>query len=939
MRTGRSGEWNGNAWTAGIIGHELERTRLRDLVAALAEGVGGAILVSGRAGTGKSELVRYVQAFASARPAPKDSGITLAHVVGAESERAWAYSGLHLVLSGVIGALDVERLRQMAPRVDALLARLNDQSASYDVARQVQGLIAGVDTPMLLTVDDAHLLDVWSQEVLGFVARRLRSVPVLMLVTADGSEDMAPFNGLAAVTLDDLSPSDAIRLIHRAVGPHVSSRAAESIVERVGGNPGALLDVVHRIPHDQLTGSVPLDRHLPRSPVLLAHRRHELDGLEPAQRHALLLAEASEDRTLAPVLSALREHGETLATWLLDEHVVEADGDHYALRRPVTASVVWQEATFSERSRAHQALAAAYGERDPDQRLWHLAQLLHHGDAEHAADLQHAAERAVVRGELARALSFAREAVRLTDEVSARVERLLLLGRLCLLSGCFGEVIGIAQERFRLDTTAPQRADLALLEARARCLLDGDVAAGLITRHAEELADDDPNRAARLNLFAVSAYARRLEQAEADRFLAVAERYAAYFDGATHRMYRRASACLASISGDLGRALDLIDDDMVASDVFSEAEQRICRAWVLTRAERFDAARSLLVAVTRDRRLRDSPLLMGEAYAALAVLETHAGRPVAARDAGTQGRRLGAGGVSSAVLSAHMVRTHALLGDEEAAWERHREAAERARRHSDGWITAALQAEAGSVLLLAGRYEESVATLERARRVALEHSDPSILAVEPDYIEACVHAGDLDRAEDALAEYEGRVLKTPTVWAQHTLARCRALVAEGEESVELFKVALETGVEDTSPVEVARTMLCLGDRLRRMRHRAESAGWLRRARVLAQECGAAALAELADRELYASGHHSSPSEVTWDAYEDRLTPAERRVSELVAAGRRNREIATDLYVSVRTVEAHLSRIYRKVGVRSRAELASLVSMARDELDDRRRPGD
>ncbi len=860
-------------------------------------------------------------------------------MVGAETERQWAYSGLHLVLSALVGSLDPGEQQELEPKAEDLLDSLTEEANAYDVARRLQALIGRVSSPVLLSVDDAHLLDARSQEVLGFVARRLRSVPLAMILAADRSGDVAPFNGLATVGLDELSPSEAVRLVQRAGGSQMSPRVAAAIAGRVGGNPGALLDVVSRIPAEQRTGQMPLERHLPRSPVLEAPLREELGRLEAAQRHALLVVAANEDRKLAPVLNALREHGEGLLAWLMNEHLTEIDGE-FGLQRPVVPSVVWHAASLAERSRAHEALAAAYDGRDSEQQLWHLAQLRHDEDDERAAELRRAADHALARGELDRALAFAREAVRLTARDSERVERLLLAGRLALFAGSFQEVIGVAQERFRLDTSVQQRADLALLEARARNMLDGDVAAGLITRHVEELADVDPNRAARMNLFAVFAYAARMEQAEADRFLTVAERYAGHFDDATHLMYRRASAWLASISGDLSRALDLLDDTAGPEDIFAEAEQRIYRATVLLRAERFDTARRLLRGIIRDVRLRESPLLMSAAHAALTVLEAKAGHLVTARDAGNEGRRLGAGGIWRAILPASMVRTYALLGEEELAWACHRDAVERARRHSDGWTTALLQFEAGGLLLAQGRFDEAIATLERARRFALEHVDPSLLPVEPDYIEACVRAGDLRRAEIALTEFEERVMKTPTVWAQHALARCRALVAEGDESIGLFKVALETVTEALSPVELAKTTLCLGERLRRLRQRLEAAGWLRRAKVLAQECAAVALVDLAEQELRASGRYSSGRGDTWDAHVEGLTPAERRVADLVAAGKRNREIAADLFVSVRTVEAHLSRMYRKIGVRSRSELASLVTSTNDDhLDDESAPGE
>lgn len=893
----------------GLIGRGEERAWLRRLVAGLAAGRGGAVVVTGPAGIGKSALLRDT-ARSVRSAADEEPAVRVAHVVGAAAEQAWPFAGLHLVLSGLQAAGVLDQGRDLAGRVAGA-------QSSYDAARNAQELIGGVTEPVLLLVDDAHLLDVQSREVLGFVARRLSAGPVGMVLVADAAAAAGPFQGLHQLRLAELPRDEAVELVLRAGGPHLLRRVATQLASRVGGNPRGLLDVVERIPDAQRRGRAELDRYLPPSPVLQALQLPELDELDEARRFALLVATGGDDANLAAVLRALEGHGEALTAWLLSEHLLPSD-THVVLRRPAVRSLIWQAATPAERARAHEALAAAYGESDRDQRLWQLAQARHE-DAELAAELQRAARELRDRGQLERAVAFARAAVRLTPAGDDGVDGLLLTGDLALLTGRVDEAVELSQERFRRDTTPRQRADLALLEVRARGLLDGGVATGLVTRHVAEMSDADPGRAARLALTAAVGMAARMEEAEAARFLSVAEQFAGRVDDATRGVQRRAAAQVASVSGDLPTSLELIAADTALADPFEEAERVIGHAQVLIRAERYGEARELLQVVTAEGRFAESPPLLAAAYSALSRLELRAGRIAPARAAVAAWDRVIAEAVFRATVPAHFIRVHALAGEFDQAWEWRRRAGDGSRRHGDAWTTALALAETGALLLLMGRLDEAVSSLDHARRYALQHADPATMAIEPDFVEACVRAGDMERATAALAEFELRVARAPSAWAQHALRRCQGLVGEGEEAVAVLEAAVGDAV---SPVEVARTKLCLAERLRRQGRRLESRRWFQRARVLAHQCGAMALVLRAEEELGASG---GPAAAVVQL--ENLTEAEWRIASLVAAGRRNREIAAELFVSVRTVEVHLGRIYRKVGVRSRTELASAVIVA------------
>ncbi|WP_165367834.1 helix-turn-helix transcriptional regulator [Phytoactinopolyspora endophytica] len=905
------GDWGG------LVGRTAEVRRAGEVVERLKSGAGGAMVIAGPAGIGKSALLREMAVTIRGSGEGERSEIALAHVVAAEAEREWPYSGVHLVLSGMTGALDSSGQTDIAARGRELLADVRDGVVPYDVATRTQAFLAEMASPLLVVIDDAHLLDGLSQEVLGFVSRRLGSVPAAMMLSTRLSGGAGPFHALPTMELDELPFSDAVRLVRRAAGPGRPRRVAEQIAARAGGNPRLLLDVVGRIPDAQLAGRMQLDRYLPRSSVLEA-QCWEVSELDDARRMALTVAAASEDGRLTPVLHALRAYDGTVTEWLLDEHLTEFDGQ-FAFRRPAAASMAWHLASHRERQEAHAALASAYDAKDRGQQLWHLAQSRYDEDAEIAAELRHASGECLGHGELERATAYARESVRLTPNDAERVDRLVYAGGLALFDGRVEDAIQIARERFRVDTTVQQRADLALLEVRARSLLDGDVAAGVITRHVQEVADADPNRAARLNLFAAFGFACRMEPAEAARFLSLAEMYEEHFDEGTRAVHGRIAAWLASINGDPGGAAALLVVGALGDDVLTEADAHVAHAMTLVRLERFDAARRLLQAITLDGRIGESPLLRGSSLAVLTILEAKAGRLVAARDAAAAWEETGIGGAWRAVVPAYMVRVHGLMGDDEPAWRSRDRSVDRSRRHGDWWATALAQAESGALLLVRGQLDAAMSVLDHARRYALEYADPSILGAEPDYIEACARSGEIRSGASALAEFEQRTLKAPTAWARHTLARCRALLSEGEASLALFDDAVRV-TADVSPVEMARTALCYGERLRRMGRRIEAASWLHRAMVMAEECGAAALVVRTEAELRATGRRTTVETVDIDD----LTEAEQRIAALVVEGRRNREIAATLFVSVRTVETHLSRIFRKLGVRSRTELAAAL---------------
>ncbi|WP_129667411.1 LuxR family transcriptional regulator [Phytoactinopolyspora endophytica] len=913
-----------------LVGRTDELRMGCDLVDALLAGRGGSMVITGSSGVGKTALARAIAAEAQS-PRYDAARIAVSMVTAAESERDWPYSGLHLVVSGMVGALSPGDQPGVETLVAELFGRLDEASGPREVAMELLPLIGAMEQPVLAAVDDAQFLDARSHEALGIIARRLGALSLTLVVVGEWSAGSAPvLDGLPTLRLRELASEDVVDLLQGAY-PDMAGTVAEELGSRAGGNPRTLLDVADRLSPEQRRGQITLDRYLPTSTAVRDMVLAELDELNDGQRFALLVAAASEDDRIGPVLTASADEAGDVGQWLLSRHLEASDGS-YRWRRPAVGWIAWRASNLDERRRVHERLAEAYDGLDAERVSWHRAGAQDEPDEDLAAELEQASRELRQRGELARSYLFARESVRLTAGSRKRVERSLSTGKLAAFAGRADEAMRIARERNRADVSGEQGAELALLEVRAHLIDDGHVPTDLIEVHADALMDTDPDRAAQFWLVGAAGFADRLELDDAVDYLTRVERHLPLLCPDTVGSYRRITAWIAALSGEFDRAAMLIEADGPASGVFAEADRCLRHAMVLTRAERFDEARRLLQIITEQRRFGDSSAVVGNAWSVAGVLEIRAGRLAAAKKAAESWRRVvGPHPPHQGRIPAYMIRAHALMGDVEAALQCQEAAQTLARDRGDWWTRALVQSESGAMYLRLNQLDEAMSALERARHYALACDDPSVLATEPDFIEACVQRGDLERARAALAAYEARASRVPTSWARHTVARCRALVAEGEESVELFAVAAQTCSDSASPVELARTQLCCGERLGELGRHPEAVEWLHRAIVLATESGATGLATRAQEELgsVARGVLAIPRQ---RRALDPLTESERRLVALVVAGRRNREIAAELFVSVRTVETHLGKIYRKLGVRSRAELAGMAVAAHASSD-------
>ncbi len=911
-----------------LIGREHEKRKLRDVVERVERGHGSAAAIVGPDGVGKSALLTTAARIAQHTFAGADEAV-VAMATATEAERNWPYAGLQLVLSSVVGAMGPKHLARMEPELSRLAAGLDATVDPRRVAVPLAARLSLIEAPAIVLIDDAHLLDLASQEVIGFLARRMDPYPIGIVLAGLDTDPPAPvLDGVTTILLDDLTPEHAVQLI-RGRFRDVAEPVAAEIVRRLGGHPRTVIETTTELSGSQRQGQARLDRYLPVPASVRGRLVRRVDMLTPEQRFALVVAAVSEDRRVHPLVDALGGPGEEVTRWLSQEHLEVADG-YFRLRSPLLGSIVWHDAGPVELTRAHTLLADAYRDLDPETAWWHEAQARLDSDDVIAEALERVARQLLGRGEFERSAAFARESVRLTTKPSPRVRRTLLAGGLAVFAGHYDEAIHLARERIRSGVPDPHGAVLALLESRARLAQSGEVPTDLIVRHAERLEHSVPDLAAQFWLVGVRGHADRAEIDQAAGYLARARTCLSGAAADTRNAYYRMAAWTSALRGRFDEVTELLSHDVDGSDVLIEADRCLRRAMIFTRLERFDDARRLLRVITEERRFGETSAVLGHAYVVAMVVDMRAGRLEAARRAANAWQRIiGAERATRGAVPAYMVRVHALMGNWRAAEECRVAAWRVARQGGDTWTSAVVHAGAGAMDLLFGRPQDAISELERARELALRHDDPSLLLVEPDFIEACVQVGVVDRARDALAVFNRRVDAVPTSWGRHTLARCRALVAgvEADEMTEeLYSAAVSVCADDVSPVELARTQLHYGHWLRRAGRRTEGDGWLQRAAALIAETGAAQLAVPGELPIAAraapAGDGPELNGMT------ALTNSERRIVELVAEGRRNREIAVELYISVRTVESHLGRAFRKLGVRSRAELARMIANQR-----------
>jgi DNA-binding CsgD family transcriptional regulator len=907
-----------------LLGRRSECAALEELVASVRTGPSRALVLRGEAGVGKSVLLEYLMQHAS--------GCAVARAAGTESEMELAYAGLQQLCAPFLDRLD----RLPGPQREALGTafglRAGEAPDRFLVGLAALSLLSRVaeERPLVCIVDDAQWLDAASAQALVFVARRLGAESVGLVFALRTPSDERHLEGLPELTLGGLDDRDAHELLATVVTGPLDERVRDRIVAETRGNPLALLELPRGWSPAELAGGFGLSDGPALSGRIEQSFRERLAPL-PAPTRLLLLVAAAEpvgDPVLVWRAAAELGIGPNAAVPLAGTGLIDF-GAQVRFGHPLVRSAVKAAAAPDERQRVHRALAGATdGEVDPDRRAWHLAHATAGLDENVAAELERSAGRARARGGLAAGAAFHERAVELTPDPRRRAQRALLAAKSKHQAGASDaalRLLAIAQAG-PLDEMEQARAQLLYAQVTF-AMTRGRDAPPLLLEAARRLEPLDPTlaRETYLDAFAAAFSADRLARGGDAREVAAAV-LAADWEPATR-------ACdllldgLASLTREgyaaaapaLKVALCAVREERLSE------EDELRWLWLAARIARAladDAAWDELTARNLDLARRTGAFsVLPAALTDRMVVELSSGRFGVATSLAAE-----ADAVVEATGSQPALRTSIMLanwrgGDAEAVSLIEARQEEVLQRGEGLWVVANEWGGAQRYNAL-GRYQDALAAAERA--AADQRGLAQSMWVLAELIEAAVRSGQIERATDPLAQLAELAHAAGTDWALGTHARGAALLAEGAAAERLYREAIErlSRIHMRGSQTLARAHLLYGEWLRREHRRVDARGQLRVAHTMLADMGAEAFAERARRELQATGE--TVRKRTVDTLDD-LTPQETQVARLAADGQTNTEIGAQLFLSPRTVEWHLSKVFGKLGISSRKQLRSALS--------------
>ncbi|MFF2040487.1 ATP-binding protein [Kitasatospora sp. NPDC058170] len=894
-------------------GRQAERDRIEQLLADARQGTSGVLLVHGEAGIGKTALLDHA--------AERAQGVRVLRVEGIESEMELAFGGLHQLFLPVLDLVDALPQPQAAA-MRAVFGLTGDGVRDrFTVGLAVLTLLseAATDGPLLCLVDDAQWLDQPSVDMLTFAARRLRAEGVVMLFAVRDGAPGATVKGLPGLLVEGLDPAAAAELL-----PGLPPYVADRVIEEAGGNPLALIELSAALTPAQRAGRLgPLA--LPEAAAGLPSRirdgfLEQIRRLPEAAQAVLLVAAADDTGDLALVLRAAEPLGGTVEDLEPAERsgFLLLSGAAVRFRHPLVRYAAYQGAPLARRIAAHRALAEALGAAGQvHRRAWHLAAASTGPDERVAEELERVAEWAGSRQAMASASAAYERAAQLTADPQRRGRRLVRAAQKAADAGQ-DERCAMLADQVPLPLEDP---GVAADFARARAVVElgyrrPETAARILVDSADLTGADLPDTTASLLADAVHA---AFAAGDAALIGEVASR-------APDLPVLAVPARL--FGGDVPGGLDALDTLRAlvesgpdgATGVMDQLMTGIyCRLTGDHAAARQAAAGA--VAHCRDQGISG---WLPTTLHLLALTELALGRHDDASAHATEGLRL-AEYYDLAHRAAHLRAALAVLagvrGQEEQVRALAGEALDYTRPRGVGRGSADALWALGLLELGLGRAEAALEPLESALR---EAAHPLLsLPLLADLVEAAVRAGRPERAAEParlLGEWAA-ALGRPGLSA--LARRCQALTGSDRVAEEHFTAALALH-EGGSDYDRARTALVHGEWLRRLRRQIDAREQLRAALEVFERLGARPWADRARAELGAAGGETGLT-ARHDGPISLLSPQEREVVRLAAAGASNREIGTQLFLSPRTVGHHLYRAFPKLGVSSRTELATLLA--------------
>jgi DNA-binding CsgD family transcriptional regulator len=905
-----------------LLGRRSECAVLDELLTSVRTGPSRALVLRGEAGVGKSALLEYLVAHAS--------GCGIAQATGVESEMELAYAGLQQLCAPCLDRLE----RLPGPQRDALgrAFGLRDGEAPdrFVVSLAVLSLLSDVaeERPLICIVDDAQWLDAASAQALAFVARRLGGESVGLVLAVREPSGERHFEGLPELAVGGLDDRDALELLRTVVAGPLDERVRDRIVAETRGNPLALLELLRKgRTLVELAGGFGLSDGVALSGRIERSFTERLAAL-PSPTRLLLLVAAAEpvgDPVLVWRAAAELGIGPDAAAPATDAGLIDF-GAQVRFAHPLIRSAVKAAAAPDERQRVHRALADA--DVDPDRRAWHLAHATAGLDEDVAAELERSAGRARARGGLAAEAAFHERAVELTPDPERRAQRALLAAK-------GKHQAGAPEAALRLLAVAQAGPLDELDQARAQLLhaqvifamTRGRDAPPLLLEAARRLEPLDPilARETYLEAFAAALSADRLVRAGDAREVAAAVLAADWepstracdllLDGLallTHEGYVAAAPTLKVALRAFGEEPLSEEDELRWLWLAARIARALAddEAWDELTTQHLKLARrtsafSLLPVALTDRVVVE--LIFGR-YGVATSLAAEADAVVEA----TGGHLAQRASITLANWRGRDAEAVALI---EARQQ------EVLRRGEGLWVVADEWGSAQRYNGL-GRYDDALAAGEQAAEDP--HGLGPSIWVLAELIEAAVRSDHAERAIGPLAQLAELARAAGTDWALGIHARAAAMLAEGVTAERLYREAIErlSRIHTRVSQTLARAHLLYGEWLRRQHRRVDAREQLRVAHAMLGDMCAEAFAERARRELQATGE--TVRKRTAQAL-DELTPQEAQVARLAAGGQTNPEIGAQLFLSPRTVEWHLGKVFGKLGISSRKELASALS--------------
>jgi DNA-binding CsgD family transcriptional regulator len=930
----------------GVVGREPELASLRDFASRIPAGA-VALVLEGDAGVGKTTLWEAGLAQATSE------GCRVLSARPAESETSLSFSGIGDLLDPVLD----EALASLSAAQNRALSRalvLGDDDGrppdphAIGVALLTALRALAVEAPLVVAVDDVQWLDAASAAGLAYAARRLRPEPVGVLLSRRSGLESPLLGELARVwpservTTVQVGPLDAGAL-HHVVQAHLGVTLPRPVLAEVreasAGNPFYALEIVRTIQRSGVSPEAGQPLPVPESLRELVHDR--LHALPPQCRSFLLAAAAYAHPTIAVTEAASGIRRDPGLRPALDARVVELDRDRIRFTHPLLAAGAYEIAEPPRRAKVHARLAELL--EDPEARAWQLAASVESPDVSVAQALEDASRHARGRGALRPAALLLERASELTpcDRPDDSRRRAVEAAYLHLASGDSRRAEAQLRTVIAPLGAGVQRARAMVILARIQLYEAPGEAARLFAQVVDE-ANDDPRTlvlahegVAACCLWLFERFDESLRHSEIA--LALADELGDEALTADVLMTQLSAEVLlgrSSAEKTAERALAL-QDSTADRRVLDQPLVSLTESWKWTDAhERASTALLELLQRAHDMGDENAPpwllFLLGDAERLLGRLETALRRAREGCEAAEQS--------GQPLFARHNLALMALVQAQLGRAEPARQAVRRLLGGHGGNYELLVAADAlGHLALALGTPEEAVAQLAPRVRFVREESivEPGATRFVVDLVEALFELGRREEAVELLDWYEANAKRLARASACANCLRCRGLLAaqagDVDSALTAFRQALARHDEVDIPLDRGRTLLALGAAQRRAKRRREARATLTRAADLFDEIGAALWAERARAELRRISGRAPAAGA--------LTPAEERVAALVVEGKTNTEVATALFLSDRTVEGHLSRIYAKLGIRHRAELARALSARQSHEVDEPNTGD